>query len=460
VADHRHHFEPYVYLAGLSHHRALIAWGGFFFDRQGDEYTLIDDEQLEGRSESIGEQSEPYGRSEVRVFDAAGRLAGHAEEAHANHVWIEGLHPDTEYRYEIRVDGRLWLEGDRYDWTREGGKSSLRPSGRRYSCRFRTHPHPDAYSALTFAVLGDFGIGIFSDREDSRRQLAIANALDHALSTHDVRLVLTTGDNIYLSQDGDEATGDEDDDWFYSFYQPYRYVLDRVPFYPAVGNHDGAENENSDDRSQLDDNYFLRQRFHDQRTASGASVGPGLFYRFDFGATATFVCLDTTLDDSCATRYFETPHHDEFLNESFPPRSAGDRRWIIPYSHHPVYCAGPEHCNTDGMERRLVPLFERAGVRLVLAGHEHNFQYSRHNDVHYVVSGAAGKLRADPPTGFADARTVAWAAAGHFLVVSLDEQQAVVHVLTADDSGPARPLIAQTPDGRPFATPIRIVRRP
>lgn len=455
------HFEPYVHLAGLTQDAALISWGGFFFHRRGDDYVLVDDEEFAreqlGRTESIGERSEPYGRAEVRAVDDAGRIVASVETANANHVWLEGLKPNTAYRYEIRVDGRDWLAGERYDWLRIDGRRGLRPSGRTYTCRFRTHAARDDFDPFAFAVLGDFGIGIFSEQDDSLRQLRIAEALATAVSAYDVRVVLTTGDNIYLSHEDDQATGAEDDDWFFSFYQPYRYVLDRVPFYPAVGNHDGAENENSDDRGQLDDNYFLKQRFTHQRDASRASVEPGLFYRFEYGATASFICLDTTKDDSDDRRLFDNPAHQRFLDEAFPARPA-DRRWRIPYSHHPVFCAGPEHGDTEGMARSLVPLFERSGVRLVLAGHEHNFQYSRDGDVHYVVSGAGGKLRVDRPTRFHEARTVAWAATGHFLVVQLDPERAVVNVLKAGDDGAPTPLLAETPDGQPYPTPITIKR--
>ena len=465
MASRRLHFEPYVHLAGLGRDRALISWGGFFFRRDGDDLRLIDDEELEteglGRTESIGERSEPYGHATVELRDDSGRVVAQGESATANHVWMEGLAPDTEYHYEIRVDGRPWLEGERYDWVRDGGRATLSRSGRQYRCRFRTHPREGAEEPLSFAVLGDFGIGIFSDREDARRQLAIARALERVCDTHDVRLVLTTGDNIYLSDaGGDEATGAEDDDWFYSFYQPYRYVLDRVPFYPSIGNHDGGETENSDDRGQLDDNYFLRQRFNEERNATRASTDPGLFYRFEFGATAAFICLDTTLDERSGARYFADASHGDFLSESFPAAGAAATRWLIPFAHHPVFCAGPEHGNTEGMEQVLGPLFERSGVRLVLAGHEHNFQYSRHGGIHYVISGAAGQLRAAPPTRFHEARTVAWAAEGHFLVVSLDRDRAVVHVLTADADGRTAPLVARTPDGVPFHTPIVIAREP
>ena len=76
-----------------------------------------------------------------------------------------------------------------------------------------------------------------------------------------MRLVLTTGDNIYLGHGDTAGTGNEDDDWYASFYEPYRYVLNRVPFFPTVGNHDAGDSESSDDRDQLADNLFLEHRF-------------------------------------------------------------------------------------------------------------------------------------------------------------------------------------------------------
>jgi tartrate-resistant acid phosphatase type 5 len=92
----------------------------------------------------------------------------------------------------------------------------------------------------------------------------------------------------------------------------------------------------------------------------------------------------------------------------------------IAFSHHPSFCAGPEHGNDQEMLETLLPLFERGGVRLVLAGHEHNFQISQVEGRTYVVSGAGGKLREDLPEGFDDAHTPAWAAQAHLLVVEID----------------------------------------
>ena len=79
----------------------------------------------------------------------------------------------------------------------------------------------------------------------------------------------------------DDESGGEDDDWYSSFFQPYRYSLARVPFFPAIGNHDTADTEGSDDRAQLEDNFHVQERFGDD--PDRASRKPGLFYRLRYG---------------------------------------------------------------------------------------------------------------------------------------------------------------------------------
>ena len=67
-----------------------------------------------------------------------------------------------------------------------------------------------------------------------------------------------------------------------------------------------------------------------------------------------------------------------------------------------------------------MPLYRRAGVRLVLSGHEHNFQHSRADGIDYFVTGGGGKVRSAPPRDFVAAHTVSWAAACHFLLVKVE----------------------------------------
>ncbi|HEU4409352.1 MAG TPA: metallophosphoesterase family protein [Polyangiaceae bacterium] len=469
-----YHAEPYLYLAGLTHKAALIAWGGFYFrvrGRAGDEFKLVDDSDLDHvhppRKDTVGARSQPYGRARVEVFDLAGKLASFAETFTHNHAWLTGLEPDTEYTYRVLVEGEEWAAGERRDWViDEGGRGGLRASGRSYENRFRTHPHPESPAPLTFAVLGDFGTGVRHRSTAKRRQREVAAALERAVVERGARLVLTTGDNIYAGRTllgiPVGATGDEDDDWFFTFYQPYRYVLNRVPVYPSVGNHDGSETEASDDRDQLLDNFYLNERFAGEETAGRASIGPGLFYRFAFGADVEFVCIDTSRQSLLfGRRFFEHPNHAAFLEAALPEGGAPRPRWLVPFGHHPPFCAGPIHGNSRSMIEHLVPRFERAGVRAVFSGHEHNFQYSRRGDVHYFVTGAGGKVRTGTPGGFDEAHTVAWAAAGHFLLVQIEGD--VMRVFPLGEPGPdgaPTDLPIASPGGEPVPTPIVIKAGP
>jgi hypothetical protein len=131
-----------------------------------------------------------------------------------------------EYTYKVFVKDEQWAQGGRWDWSARD--KALVQTGRQYDNRFRTHPDPIVPSrSLTFAAIGDFGVGVKTDSRN-RRQQQIADALTHAVDTEDVRLVITTGDNIYAGSKlfgvPIGATGDEDDDWFFTCH----FLLARI----------------------------------------------------------------------------------------------------------------------------------------------------------------------------------------------------------------------------------------
>jgi tartrate-resistant acid phosphatase type 5 len=457
------HFEPFVHLVDVAPERALIAWGGFWFRRDdpAGRWRVVEDERLEevdpGRIDSVGARSASYGDAVVEVLDASGSVVASGGSGAVNHVWVEGLEPDTEHRYRITVDGRPWADGERWDWgpVPRGGLD-LRPGGRSYDQRFRTHPHPEVRASLDFAVLGDYGVGIVVDSESARRQRRVATVLDRLVDEPGVRLVLGTGDNVYKGQLG--GSGGADDDWFSSFYQPYRYALARVPFYPTVGNHDTSDSETADDRDQVRDNFLTDLRFTPATAGERASVDPGMFYRFRYGADVEFVCLDTSLADPLPTEhFFASPRHRPFLDGAFPADDPDGPTWRFPFSHHPTYCAGPHHPNTESMIELLVPLFRRAGVRAVFAGHEHNFQLSRVDGISYFLTGAGGKLREDRPEDFAAAHTVAWAAQSHLLLARVDGGRLTVTPLAGlGDDGRPEAMTALSPDDAVVEVPFEV----
>ena len=196
------HAEPYLHLAGLSHTSALITWGAFYFKtRTRQTWKLVDDSDLRHvhppRRESIGARSDPYGPARVNVYDADGVLVATNFTETTNFCWVAGLAPNTRYRYEVIVKDEQWGEGERWDWTR-GEDQGLVQRGGRYISTFCTHPDPVAepLGSFTFMVMGDFGTGIRRSTP-TRRQYEVAQAMQVAFEQHDVRMIITTGDNIY-----------------------------------------------------------------------------------------------------------------------------------------------------------------------------------------------------------------------------------------------------------------------
>jgi 3',5'-cyclic AMP phosphodiesterase CpdA len=229
--------------------------------------------------------------------------------------------------------------------------------------------------------------------------------------------------------------------------------------YPSIGNHDADESEDCDDRAQVEDNFYLRERIAGEEGAGRASFGPGLFYRIRYGSNVEFVCIDTSKEGFFkGHRLFEYPKHWRFLEQAFP--AAGPRpAWLIPFSHHPPFSAGPQHHNTKGMER-LIPLFERSDVRVVFSGHEHNFQHSVAEGIHYFVSGAAGRRRTGVPDRFTAAHTQSWSPECHFLLARIQDQEMSVRAI--GELAPPVERLTDIPRHRPDGTPVTgavVIRR-
>ena len=141
------HAEPFVYLAGLSHKTALIAWGAFYFRARSDgRAKLVDDEDLQWvhppRCESIGCRSSPYGPARVEVRDPSGALVADVLTNTCNHCAVAGLTPDTRYTYSVTVKHEEWGSGVRWDW--DPAVQGLVQRDRVYRNEFRTLPDPAA----------------------------------------------------------------------------------------------------------------------------------------------------------------------------------------------------------------------------------------------------------------------------------------------------------------------------
>ena len=221
----------YVYVGDLGPDRVLLAWG-----------------TAEGRGRNtIGRASESHGPAIVT-------LNGKHEVTDRNWLEVSGLAPDTVYPYSVSLAGRELARG-------------------------QVRTHPSRATQLDFFVLGDYGNGSPGQNETARAMAREYERLKQA--GRPVRFVLTVGDNIYADTlfgiPTPRRTGRHDQDWEDKHFLPYELLLREIPFYMALGNHDGKESEQAADLpAQLDNFFFPGNR-------------PARYYQFGFASLAAAV---------------------------------------------------------------------------------------------------------------------------------------------------------------------------
>ena len=302
-------------------------------------------------------------------------------------------------------------------------RTGARAVGRRSSDnRFRTFRIPRIRLHAAFAVIGDFGVGVRKD-SPTRRQQQVADALRRMVDSEGVRLRpddrrqhLRARARVRRRRSAAPAT--KTTTGSSPTFSRIATCINRIPVYPSIGNHDADETEGRDDRAQVEDNFYLRERMGG-RGGGTRLVRPGLVLSIPL-RRGHRVRLHRHVEGGVlhSHRLFEFPKHWEFIEQSFPAEGPHPT-WRIPFAHHPLYSAGPQHHNTRSMQE-LLPLFERSNVQVMFTGHEHNFQHSRIAGFDHFVTGAAGKARRSPPDGFAEAHTVSWATDCHFLLARIE----------------------------------------
>ncbi len=385
--------STHVYVASLGAQNVLLAWG-----------TTED-----GGRNTIGRGSIPMGRATVS-------LSGTHTVTDRNWLEVKGLKPDTEYPYEVKVNGAVIGSGVLRTWP-------VRPK------------------RLDFFVIGDYGNGSGGQRDIAAAMLREYQRLKKAGTP--VRFILTTGDNVYADHlfgiPLPSGTGDSDHHWEKKFFLPYAGLLREIPFFATFGNHDGGESESRGDVPVMFDNFFF----------PGNSPSP--YYRFSFGSLAEFFALDTT-----ANFTNEPAEQVRWLETGLGSSKA---LWKIAYGHHPPYNAGPRHRSPDpDPMRSFTPVFRKLGVAAYFCGHEHNFQVSSAQTAMaptvMFLTGAGGELRSGDVRGkMQQSGIAAWAATLHFLHVRIEEDQMVVTPLGVKSVQPV------DPNGRSVSLPF-VVKRP
>lgn len=204
-----------------------------------------------------------------------------------------------------------------------------------------TVPAPAGGAPVRMVAIGDYGTGGAS-------QLALGAAVETFVGTRPTSMLLTLGDNDYTRGERFDENWSESFGWISGA---------GIPVAGALGNHDVEETDGS--------HVFAALNM------------PGPYYRRSVGRVDVFV-LDSNDVSSKQTRWLRRA-----LRRSDAP-------WKIATMHHPAHSCGG-HASELAVQRHWSPLFERHGVQLVLAGHDHTYQrFAPKNGVHHVVHGGGG----------------------------------------------------------------------
>jgi len=267
---------------------------------------------------------------------------------------------------------------------------------------------------LRTASSGPFRFLVFGDSGDGAPAQA---GLAQEMLAENANLVLHTGDLAYQN-----GTFQQYEDYY---FRVYASLMRRVPFFPVPGNHDYETGQAAAFRAG-----------HSLPAGGVPPAGRGLYYSFDW-SNVHFVALDTNI--SLINALAGTGRMLDWLESDL---SRNRLPWTIVFFHHTAFPTN-HHLGdpTCGLVRlHVVPILERHGVQLVLAGHEHNYQRTKtHNGdfrddavgaVYLTTGGGGATLHPILPNPL----LVVAASESHYLRIDVSGLQMKVQAVRPDGS--------------------------
>ncbi|WP_430898507.1 MULTISPECIES: metallophosphoesterase [unclassified Paraflavitalea] len=276
--------------------------------------------------------------------------------------------------------------------------------------------------ALNFLAFGDWG------RNGADHQIPVAQTMSKVAEQLRPSFYVVTGDNFYPSG----VVSEKDPLWTYSLENIYSDFVFQWDWYPVLGNHDYKSNPGAQVAySKISRRWKMESRYYSKL--------------FPINDDTTQQVLMVFIDTNPLIAEF-------YKNKEYGPNvrtqdSTAQLKWIkkqlsisntnikwkILVGHHPMYSAGGREngYDTKSIRGTLKPLFDKYGVDLYIAGHEHSLQYLHDSQAvtHHFISGAASE---STPVHNTDMVQMAASAYG-FMFFSI--QSGVVTIQTISDSG-------------------------
>ena len=272
-----------------------------------------------------------------------------ASKARVHEVKLNGLKPETQYFYRVES---VSAKGERYESQLATFKTAVRSE-----------------TPFAFAVISD-----------TQGNPKISSTIATAAWMQRPSFALHAGDLV--------STGGNHNHWTEHFFPGMRPLINHVPFYSVLGNHE-----------QNARHYYNYTSLPE----------PEYFYTFTFG-NAQFFMLDTNQNADPRSR------QHQWLSKTL---AASKAKWKFVCHHHPPYSSDANDygdlwkTNTgthgDRRARQLVALYEKHKVDIVWNGHIHSYERTwpirdgkaaEDNAPFYMITGGGGgSLEVLPPPG-------------------------------------------------------------
>jgi hypothetical protein len=268
------------------------------------------------------------------------------------HARVEGLHPCTDYVYQVVSDGQTQVTG-----------------------AFRTAP--EGRVPFRFTSVGDIACG------DTAYSKASLNAVATAASVElfDPVVHLVNGDLSYANSNQSAQT-----QVWQQYFDNTQISAANRPWMPTLGNHENEPGNGPQGYLSYQTRFTLPR--------NGSADFEGNWYKFQVGSVL-FVMIDnndvcyqvdegtylSTGDTQILTGYSggeQLKWLDRTLHHASVDTSVD---WIVVVMHQPAMSTSDADGSDLGIRENWMPLFYKYGVDFVLAGHDHDYERS------YVVHG-------------------------------------------------------------------------
>lgn len=271
-------------------------------------------------------------------------------------IQLTDLKPNTKYYYEIA-----------------SFESKTLASGKDFY--FVTAPSPTDNRPINIWAMGDFGDN--STEKYVKNQTAVKEQYLKNKSNH-TDLWLWLGDNAYCC-----GTDIEYQRQIFDFYGSN--ILGNTPFFPVPGNHEYYETATAQVDKKI--TYFNIINVPTEGEMGGLASGTKEYYSYNYG-NIHFVALDSYgLDEGKYRLYDPQSRQYKWLINDLEANK-GKSLWTIITFHHPPYTKRSHDSNAEpelvAVREKLVPIFDKYKVDLVLSGHSHSYERS------YLMKGHTG----------------------------------------------------------------------